>query len=284
MKQFFRLFFLVLIVNACQNNKGNNDDILADEEIIPITQQSITAPSPPPSQIIDNTNKREKKIIKDGRISIKVEDLKKTKANVDLLVKESGGYYANESLTNSDHESTYRLEIRVPFSNFEKLIVKIESGDGEVLYKEIDARDVTEQFIDLETRLKNKRSYLERYNDLLKKANSISEILEIEEKIRVLEEEIESTTGRLRYLSSQVDYSTLNLTITKQKAFKYSPAVRGKFSERIKQSLSRGWVNFVDFSLFILKLWPFWIVLFLMLHFWRRYKRRRNNREKPVGE
>ena len=60
---------------------------------------------------------------------------------------------------------------------------------------------MTDQFIDLETRLENKRNYLKRYNDLLLKANSIKEILEIEEKIRALEEEIESATGQLKYLS-----------------------------------------------------------------------------------
>lgn len=71
---------------------------------------------------------------------------------------------------------------------------------------------MTDQFIDLETRLANKREYLERYRELVKKAVSVKEILEIEEKIRLLEEEIESVTGRLKYLGDQVDFSTLNLT------------------------------------------------------------------------
>jgi hypothetical protein len=105
------------------------------------------------------------------------------------------------------------------------------------------------------------------------RAKSVKEILEIEEKIRRLEEEIESTTGRLKYLSDQVDYSTLDLTISKHKDFKYNPAARDKFSERLKQSLSKGWFGFVDFLLFIIKIWPFWIIIALVLYFWKRYKR-----------
>ncbi len=276
-----RLILLTLIVTACQSKQSDNTVSIANNEVLPITQQAVSAPPPPKprSQINDKQEKQENKIIKDGRITLKVTELKKTKTHVDLLVKKNRGYYANESLTNADYESTYHLTIRIPASNFEKLISEIESGRGEILYKEIDARDVTEQFIDLETRLKNKKSYLERYNTLLNRANTISEILEVEEKIRILEEEIESTMGRLKYLRNKMDYSTLNLIITKQKDFKYSPETRGKFSERIKQSLSKGWISFVVFSLFILKLWPFWIVIFLILYFWRKHKQRKKNRQ-----
>src|SRR5699024_12383858 len=112
-------------------------------------------------------------------------------------------------------------------------------GTGELQYKEIDARDVNDQFIDLETRLENKRSYLKRYKDLLSKAKSVKEILEIEESIRKIEEEVESTVGRLKYLSDQVDYSSLELRIAEEKEFKYKPEKQDSFFERFKQSLSR---------------------------------------------
>ena len=153
-----------------------------------------------------------------------------------------------------------------------KFIHDAETGVGEILYKEIEARDVTDQFIDLETRLENKRNYLKRYNDLLIKANSIKEILEIEEKIRALEEEIENTTGKLKYLSDLVAYSTLDLTISKQKNFKYHPTKRDKFSEKLKQSLSKGWFGFVDFFLFIINIWPLWIIITLIFYLWKKYK------------
>ncbi|GAO29646.1 hypothetical protein JCM15548_11858 [Geofilum rubicundum JCM 15548] len=125
----------------------------------------------------------------------------------------------------------------------------------------------------MEIRLDNKRNYLERYNDLLKQAKNVQEILEIEEKIRVLEEEIESTTGRLKYLSDLVDYSTLNLTISKIEEFKYNPDNRDRFSERLKQSLSKGWYGFVDFLLFMIRIWPFWIIVAGIVYLWRKIKR-----------
>jgi hypothetical protein len=70
-----------------------------------------------------------------------------------------------------------------------------------------------------------------------------------------------------------VDYSTLDLTISREKDFKFKPVHRDRFSERLKQSLSRGWLGFVDFVLFTIKIWPFWILVTLMVYLWRKFKK-----------
>lgn len=282
MRSILPLFIFILLFGSCNHGSEETyDQYLANmEESIPITKSSPVPPPPPPesSSIADQVEQQkeiEKKIIKDGRIGLQVKNLNKTKLRVDSLVRKYEGYYANESFNNTDWESAYTLKIRVPAVSFEALIAAIEFGDGEVEYKEIDARDVTDQFIDLETRLENKRSYLERYKDLLNKAKSVKEILEIEEKIRGLEEEIESTIGRLKYLSDLVDYSTLDLRITERKEFRYKPDKQDSFFERLKQSLSKGWYVFVDFLLFTIRLWPFWIIIPFLVYLWRRFKKRR---------
>ena len=277
MKKLLAISILAFLIASC--NQRQSDDVsfeVADSEaeMMPLTRQAMDAPPAPINPTVTNEVIK-KKIIRDGRLGLRVTELEKSKTLIDTLVRANGAYYANESFQNSDWESSYNLKIRVPSLNFDKFISGIEAGEGEVLYKVIDARDVTAQFIDLETRLENKRSYLVRYNDLLKKANSVNDILAIEEKIRGLEEEIESTTGQLKYLSDQVDYSTLDLTLTKQKDFKYNPEKRAKFSERFKQSLSKGWFEFVDFVLFIIKIWPFWIIIAVMVYFWRKYRKAR---------
>lgn len=162
-----------------------------------------------------------KKIIRDGPLGLKVTDFEKTKGGIDSLVNLPGGYYANESLDNTDYESSYQLKIRAPSVSLDLLILKIENVNGQVTFKEIDARDVTAGFMDLETRLSSKRSYLKRYNDLLKQATSEKDILEIEEKTWIIEEEIASSTGRLNYLSDLVAFSTLDLKITKVKELRF---------------------------------------------------------------
>lgn len=262
-----------LLAMSCANEESNFT--MSDDYIPVVASKSSSQVSETIEDDAVEKSDIEKKIIKDGRLGIRVSDLEPSKIRVDSLVKIHKGYYAQEKLNNTEWESSYKLRIRIPSSHFEKFIAGVESGTGEILYKEVAARDVTSEFIDLDARLENKRNYLERYRDLLKKAKNIKEILEVEEKIRVLEEEIESTTGRLKYLSNQVNFSTLNLEIVKKKEYKYSTEDRAKFLERLKNSLSKGWYGFVDFLLFLIRIWPFWILCPLFVYLLRKYRRRR---------
>lgn len=212
-----------------------------------------------------------KKIIRDGHMTIKVKSAQTAKTEVDSLLLPFGAYYASENFNNNEREATFYLRLRIPAAAFDDFILCLEKGGyGEILNKDIQARDVTDQFIDLETRLQNKRNYLGRYKDLLKEAKTVKDILQIQEEIRGLEEEIESTTGRLKYLSDQVDYSSLQLTLTEQKDFQYKPEQRDRFGEKLKQALTKGWYGIVDTVIFLFKIWPVWLILSLALVFLRR--------------
>lgn len=219
-----------------------------------------------------------KKIIKQGSMSVTVDDLQSSKSYVDSLLQVYNGYYANEYLSNNDYSSSYNLKIRIVAQHYDSFIYALEHGGGVITLKNIQARDVTEQFVDIQTRLANKRNYLERYNELLKKAETIKEILEIEEIIRNLEEEIESAEGRLRHLSDQVAYSTLDLRLTSEKEWEYKPEKRKGFGEEFKKSLSKGWYGFVDFLLVLLRLWPLWLIVFVALFIWRKRRNRKKNK------
>jgi hypothetical protein len=258
---------------------------MAIDESVPVTkmmpvQSTSISENPNQAQILEPDKVEEpavktgmqKKIIRDGQMTIKVKNLESARRKVDSLTKALGGYIGNESFNSYEQESNYNLIIRVPAANFDRMITGIEQSTGEVLYKEINARDVTEEFIDLETRLANKRKFIDRYGEMLKKANTIKDMLEIEENIRTIEEEIESTEGRLRYLNDQVTYSKLNLTLTQEKVYKYKPQHARNFFERLKESLHKGWQGFLGFLLFVIRLWPFWIIIAIIWITYRRIK------------
>lgn len=277
MKNIIITFIIALLAISCGSKATeeinyNSTVALANEEVSKLAKNT--------GDNITQTEVVKKKIIKDGRLGVEVKNLKTAKTNIDTLVISLGGYYDNESLINNDYSTDYNLRIRIPSNNLEILIGKIEKGEGEVSYKEITARDVTEEFIDLETRLTNKQKYLAQYQELLKNAKSIKEILDIQEKIRGLEEEIESTTGRLKYLNDLVNYSTLELNISQRKAYKYSPQYRGSFFEKLKQSIIKGWYGFVDFFLFLLSNWAVLILFSVIIYFWRKFRRKMKSKRK----
>lgn len=289
MKQFFLSIIILLLIASCNSN---NNETSNDAKIMAV---SLPPPSPPGTSSHDKAKEevsesnnpepgtikpvvKEKKIIKDGTVSVKTNDIAISKKNIDELLKKLNGYYETEDLQNNDQAISYNLKIRVPADNFEKLISSIENGKDELTSKNIQARDVTEEFVDITTRLANKREYLKRYKELLSKASTVKDILAIEENIRVIEEEIESTEGRLKYLSDQVSFSTLALNLYKEKEYVYKPQAQDKFSERIKNSISEGWTSIVDFLLWLFSIWPFIILITGIVYIVRKIKRKRKNK------
>ncbi len=285
MKVIKKVFPLIFILLAMACNQQKAEYVLPEEDNLQYDMAQVsgnammTPPPPPPSPIQKTEQVNKKKIIRDGQLNIRVQNLEMAKKRIDTLTQSYQGYYANESYNNREKEISYNLKIRILADYFERFIADLEAGNGEVIYKEIEARDVTDQFIDLETRLENKRNYLKRYTALLNKANSIEDILDVQENIRRLEEEIESTLGRLKYLNDQVDYSTLSLLLLQKKDFKYRPVHQDRFTERLKQALSGGWNGFISFLILIVRLWPFWIILTAIIFLWRKIKSRKNKRK-----
>lgn len=266
---------LAIVLVSCENKKETYSEFASmemEEEIMPITRQAGLEP-PPPS--LENTYTADKKIIKDARIGVSVEDFKEFRLALDSVIKKVDGYISNDNLDKNDYNISCNLTIRIPANNFERFISFLENGKEKLLYKNISARDVTEEFIDIEARLRTKREVEKRYIQLLSKARNVKEILEVEEKLRVLREEIESKEGRLNYLKKQVAYSTINLYIIQELEFKYHPEKEKNFFQRLFKSLDRGWKGFITFLLFLFRIWPLIIISLITFYYIRKIRRKK---------
>jgi hypothetical protein len=286
-----RLLFGLLIVLAtisysCDRNNRNVEVATLSNIVV---EKNATGSGLNNDGIVNSTTGQsttpvlKKKIIKDGNVSIKSVDMAESKKGIDELVKKYNAYYNSEELQNNDRIITYNLKIRIPSENFEKLISEIENGKDEISNKSIHSRDVTAEFVDIEARLNNKREYLKRYKDLLSKAASVKDILEIEENIRTLQEEIESKEGQLKYLSDQVAYSTLDISLYKENENFYTAKQKDKFSERIKRAISNGWTSIIAFLLWLITLWPFIILAIAAFYIFRsRIRKRKLKKQENV--
>jgi hypothetical protein len=271
------IFFLIapFIIYSCEPGK-KEENRLQSPAILQenMSEMQVRTPEPVEKAFPDPEKGRAQKIIKDGDMTIRVDDIKPSRISVDSIIKHHQGYVSSERFANVEKYRRYYLVIRIPAGNFEAFLSELNKGIGEVVSRSIRARDVTEEYIDLETRLENKRKYLDRYHELLNKANSVEDILKIQEQIRQLEEEIETVTGRLEFLDNQVDYSTLNLTLEEEKPYTFSPAEKLNLPERLKGALVNGWTTFVQFLLGVIYLWPFIVAGLIVWFFVRQYRKR----------
>ncbi|MBK8505363.1 MAG: DUF4349 domain-containing protein [Saprospiraceae bacterium] len=155
--------------------------------------------------------------------------------------------------------------IRVPSESFDPLLGDLEIGVGKLISKNVSSQDVTEEYVDLNIRLDNNLAYLSQYKEILKKAKSIEEILEVQEKVRRIEEEIESKKGRIQFLDDKVNYSTLNLEISELVSSGLSN--QPSFVRRMTNAFQNGIDGFLGFILVLVNLWPFLILGLLLVIF-----------------
>ena len=205
------------------------------------------------------------KVIKHGALSLRVQDLQPAKDRIDRIVARHHAYYENEKYQSQSDQLTYTLKIRIPSAQFDSLIEGVEQGIGEIKSKNINIQDVSEEYTDHKIRLENKIAYLNKYKEILKKAKSVKDILEVQDNIRYIEVEIESKKGRLKYLNDQIGYSTLQLTVYQDTSIDSANSLG--FGSRLFDAIDYGASLFSEFVIGIVSLWPFIVVLFVVFIF-----------------
>ena len=211
----------------------------------------------------------ERKLIKEGDFSIKTDDLEKTTKAIKTRVKQIGGYITKEEENSYSYAVHRFFLIRIPSPNFDAFTDTILSNATSVERKDILVKDVTEEFIDTESRLKNRKQLEQKYLDLLTRAKVVSEILETEKELNNVREEIESAEGRLKYLTSQVSFSTVRLNV------EMSTSVALKQESQFVRGLLKGWNNFVNMLYGLITIWPFVLLIVGVLFLFRRLRKRR---------
>lgn len=257
--------------NEVMENETNGYN--ADVSVETKTQDIVLTPSPD-----KNTNKQisdaEKKIVKEGTINFETSDLIKTRKVILKTLQALDGYVSEENQSNDELETRkeYNLKIRVPAQNFDRLLDTISAGADKIDTKNISITDVTANYIDVKTRLNNKKLLENRYAQLLTKATKVSDLLEIENKLTEIRSDIESTQGQLNYLSKQVAYSLLDITFYT----KATAAEKGNtFGYKLKSAISGGWASLQNFIFWLISIWPFVIILSVLYFLFVRWRRKR---------
>jgi hypothetical protein len=157
------------------------------------------APSAPPS--VADVPHSAAMLIYTAALSMAVFQVTEATDAVERVGRECGGYLASRG----DNAIT----IRVPRDRFDDAIGRIERL-GDVVHRDIKAQDVTDQFVDLQARLKNAYSMRDQLLELLRKAN-VKEALEIEASLGRVTEQIEVMEGKLKLLRDQIAFSTITV-------------------------------------------------------------------------
>jgi hypothetical protein len=230
--------------------------------------------SPPPKvirhQLPRSTNV---KLIREGTIQFETENISASRLLVDSLCRVFSAFIQEEKKFDNDYQVSQELVVRIPAEQYENFVLEIERHAYRLTDKNIKVIDVTDEFIDVQARLKTKYDLENRYRDLLKKAVNVEEMLAVEAQISGVRLEIESMEGRMRSLSDRITYSTLTVSFN----VLLEPH-QTAFTAKLKVALIAGWQNLLSIFVGLVFLWPF-IIFFTFLGFiYVRLRKRKSMR------
>lgn len=155
----------------------------------------------------------QRKIISTAFLSLEVEEVEGAVTQVRLLAESLGGFVEQLSSFGGPGYQQANVTVRVPQDEFSTALERIEAL-GIVLSRDLGSEDVSEQFIDLEARLKSALREEESLLKLLERASQVSEILAIERELARVRSEIERIQGQLNFLERRVALATINVSLS----------------------------------------------------------------------
>ncbi len=205
------LLALIIVVTvlclstACGSDSG--DDVTSS--IPPISRDAVPEPAIEISASLASSEKEglvpqslvtERMIVQTGNLNLKVTNVAQTMNTIKEIAQSSGGYVDSSKWNNDERQNSATISIRVPAEKYDSAIELLRKLALEILHESTQVQDVTEEYTDLAAQLRNLEATESRYLDLLEKAETVEEMLEIEQMISKTRGNIEQIKGRMQYL------------------------------------------------------------------------------------
>jgi hypothetical protein len=146
-------------------------------------------------------------------LSLEVSSVSNAVSEVTDVAKQSGGYV--ETLSDSGEEWA-NVTLRVPVASLKPAMASLESV-GKVTSRRVSSEDVTEQYVDIDARLKTKIALRDRLRALLDKAQNVNDVLAIEKELSRVQADIDSMQARLKALKGKVDLASITVSIKRRR-------------------------------------------------------------------
>ena len=175
---------------------------------------AVGAPAPKegiPNPVAFNADRN---LILTANISMRAKDPWATSERAAAIAVAFGGDVLGLAQAGNGEDRRANLTIRVPASRFDDALNQIKQLEGEVATANVDTKDVTDQFVDLQARLAAKQSEEQRYLALLNRANTIDEILKVDAAITNVRTQVEQLTAQINSIKSRTEFSTIVLSVT----------------------------------------------------------------------
>ncbi|MFF8101368.1 DUF4349 domain-containing protein [Streptomyces sp. NPDC016640] len=227
-------------------------------------------------------------VIRTASLTVRVEDAPKALDQARAAAEDAGGYIGDETTTGDGrgHERT-RVVLRVPVAAYEEVLAELE-GTGKLIERSAKAQDVTDQVVDVESRITTQRASVARIRELMDRATRLSDVVTLEGELSTRQADLESLLARQASLKDRTGLATITLSLSEAPAQK---AARDDGDPGFVDALAGGWNAFVTMLRWLAVAFgavlPFAAVTALLVLLWLKAVRprlpRRPRTAPPVG-
>jgi hypothetical protein len=227
----------------------------------------------------------ERKIIRNGELILEVNAPQDVQRKIASIAESLGGFVVTseskqrQSSNGGEPSIEVSLVIRVPATQFGAALDQVRTAGSRVIAEKITGEDVTEEFIDLEARIKTQKALEDQFLEIMKRANKVEDALEVQRQIADVRTEIEKLEGRKRFLENRASLSTITVNLQTPSAVVVNTTgfgrdIREAFADSVE--VARAIVLFL--IRFVIIMIPIFILLILPLGLLARYFLRRAKR------
>ncbi|MCE9645909.1 MAG: DUF4349 domain-containing protein [Chloroflexi bacterium] len=246
----------------------------------PASSQEFYAEAPAPDVAVSNTSglpaaNVNRIVIKNADLAIVVSDVSERMKNIQVMAEQMGGFVVSSNLyksyTNNNLEvPEAQIVIRVPAEKLDEVLDQIKKDVVDVQTETVSGQDVTSEYVDLQSRLKNLETAEAQLNDILENATDTTDVVNIFNQLVAYREQIEVIKGQIKYYDESASLSAVSIRIIAEETVQ--PLVIGKWEPKgvalqAVQDLIDFTKGFVEFLIrFVIYILPVWIMIGVPLY------------------
>ena len=223
-----------------------------------------------------------RKVLLNGDATLEVASPADTERQITSIADALGGFVVTSESKQHDTGDPAKqylevnLIIRVPAAQFKPAFEQILSTGSRVIQHKKSGQDVTEEFIDLEARIKTQKALELQFLEIMKQATKVPDALEVQRQIAEVRTEIEKLEGRKRFLDNRASLSTITVSLQSPAAIAVNTS---GFRRSVREAVSDGVDLTIGIVLFLIRfvivIIPIFVLLILPIgllirFFWRR--------------
>lgn len=187
------------------------------------SKNSLSSPIPPTSEVApsDSPNRL---VIQETTLSLVVKDVTSSLSQIQSKAESLGGFLVNSHLSKPEESASGAITVRVPSDKLAEALAAFRSAGLRVIDEQINGRDVTDQYVDLDSRLATLEKTKTKFEEILNRAVTVSEILNVQREIINLQSQIDNLKGQQQYLKKSADLSKITVYLsTDEFSLPYAP-------------------------------------------------------------